>query len=45
MQILNPVELETRLNQITGTVCNGIFAKRPADILVLGCADGVKTYT
>ena len=45
MQILNPVELEAKLNQITGMVCNGIFAKRPADVLLLGCADGVKTYT
>jgi len=45
MQILNPVELESKLNQITGMVCNGIFAKRPADVLLLSGADGVKTYT
>jgi ribose 5-phosphate isomerase A len=45
MQILNPLDLEANLNQITGMVCNGIFAKRPADVLLLGSADGVKTYT
>ena len=45
MQILNPVELEAKLNQITGMVCNGIFAKRPADVLLLAGAEGVKTYT
>lgn len=41
----NPPELEEKLNQIDGLVCNGIFAKRPANVLLLGTADGVKTYT
>ncbi len=36
LQILNPVELETALNQITGVVTNGLFAKRGADVLLLG---------
>jgi ribose 5-phosphate isomerase A len=30
------------LNQIAGVVTNGIFARRPADLLLLGSADGVR---
>lgn len=36
LRISNPVELETTLNQITGIVTNGLFARRAADILLLG---------
>ncbi len=43
MKILNPVELETTLNQITGVVTNGLFARRGADILILGTESGVET--
>lgn len=43
LQILNPVELETALNQITGVVTNGLFAKRGADVLLLSSDDGVRT--
>lgn len=43
--ILNPVELEAQINQIVGVVTNGLFAARGADVLLLGTADGVKTYT
>jgi ribose 5-phosphate isomerase A len=43
LEILNPVELEQRINQITGVVTNGLFAMRPADVLLLGTAAGVKT--
>jgi len=43
MSILKPAELETALNQITGVVTNGLFARRGADVLLLGTADGVKT--
>ena len=42
--ITNPAELETTLNQITGVVTNGLFARRGADVLLLGAADGVKKY-
>jgi len=42
LQILEPVKLETQLNQITGVVCNGLFAQRPADILLLGTDSGVR---
>ncbi len=36
-------ELEERINNITGVVTNGLFALRPADILLLGAEEGVKT--
>ena len=45
LQIMNPVELESEINQITGVVTNGLFARRPADVLLLGTAEGVKTLT
>ena len=43
LEILNPVEMENRINQIPGVVTNGLFAIRPADVLILGGADGVRT--
>ena len=43
MKIMNPVELETQINQITGVVTNGLFARRAADVLLLGTGDGVRT--
>ncbi|ALP51959.1 ribose 5-phosphate isomerase [Candidatus Tenderia electrophaga] len=45
LKIMNPVEMEQTLNNIVGVVTNGLFAKRPADVLLLGTADGVKTIT
>jgi len=45
LQILEPVKLEMQLNQITGVVCNGLFAQRPADVLLLGTDSGVKVMT
>ena len=42
MQITNPRELEEQLNAIVGVVCNGLFAARPADILLLGGKNGVQ---
>ena len=43
MQITNPVELESQINAIVGVVTNGLFAARPADLLLLGTSEGVKT--
>ncbi len=43
LAITDPVELEGEINQITGVVTNGIFARRPADVLLLGSAAGVET--
>jgi ribose 5-phosphate isomerase A len=45
LQIMNPVELEARINAIVGVVTNGLFAARPADVLLLGAVDGVKTLS
>ena len=45
LEILNPVELETTLNQITGVVTNGLFARRGADVLLLGTENGVQTLS
>jgi len=43
LSILNPVELEAAVNGITGVVTNGLFARRGADVLLLGTKSGVKT--
>jgi len=43
LQILDPVKLESEINQITGVVCNGLFARRPADVLLVGTDAGVRT--
>jgi ribose 5-phosphate isomerase A len=45
LSILNPVELETAINNVTGVVTNGLFARRGADVLLLGTQSGVKTMT
>lgn len=42
LKIMEPTELETTLNQIVGVVTNGLFACRPADVLLLGSDEGVK---
>jgi len=43
LQIMNPVELESTLDHIAGIVTNGLFARRAADVLLLGTAEGIKT--
>jgi ribose 5-phosphate isomerase A len=43
LAIEDPVALERELNQITGIVTVGLFAARPADVLLVGTADGVET--
>jgi len=45
LQILNPVELETTINHLAGVVTNGLFARRGADVLLLGTTTGVQTIT
>ena len=42
LKILNPAELEMDLNHITGIVTNGLFAKRGANMLILGTNNGVR---
>ena len=45
LQIVDPEDLETRINQIVGVVTNGLFACRPADVCLLGTSTGVQTHT
>ena len=44
LKIDDPVAMENKINQIVGVVTNGLFAARPANVLLLATADGVKTY-
>lgn len=45
LNIVKPMELEQQLNNIAGVVTNGLFARRPADILLLANEQGVQTLT
>ncbi|MEN9478196.1 MAG: hypothetical protein RLZZ300_2337 [Pseudomonadota bacterium] len=45
LSITDPKGLEAQINQITGVVTNGLFAVRPANLLLLGTADGVRRIT
>ena len=42
MHINNPLEMETRLNQIPGVITVGLFAHRPADILLIANDSGIR---
>jgi ribose 5-phosphate isomerase A len=42
LKIANPLELETRLNDIPGIVTVGLFAHRPADVLLVGETNGIR---
>ncbi len=41
--IPQPLATEERINAITGVVTNGLFALRPADVMLLGTPSGVET--
>jgi ribose 5-phosphate isomerase A len=43
LRILNPADLETKINNIAGTVTNGLFARRGADVILVGTDKGVQT--
>ena len=43
LSIADPVGLEAAIDQIVGVVTNGLFARRGADVLLLGTAGGVRT--
>lgn len=43
LHILDPVRIEDAINQIPGVVTVGLFARRPADVLIVGGDDGVRT--
>ena len=42
LEIMKPMKLETEINNIVGVVTVGLFARRPADVLILGSEDGAK---
>ena len=42
LAITDPLKLEQQINNIVGVVCNGIFAHRPADMVLVGSADGTQ---
>ncbi len=42
LNILDPVQLEATLNNIPGVLCNGLFAKRHADRIVIASEDGIQ---
>ena len=44
LKIINPVQLEEQLNNIPGVVTNGIFARHPADVLLLGTETGLHRF-
>lgn|SRR5690554_3429396 len=43
LSIVDPRGLESEINQITGVVTNGLFARRPADLLLLAAPEGVRS--
>lgn len=43
LQLTDPVKVETAINQIAGVVTVGLFARRPADVILIAGDDGVKT--
>lgn len=43
LDIMEPIKLEKTLNDIVGVVTNGLFAMRPADVLLLGSENGTQT--
>lgn len=45
LKITDPVALESEINQIVGVVANGLFARRGADVVLLGGPGGVRTLS
>jgi ribose 5-phosphate isomerase A len=43
IRILNPTELEGQINHLVGVVTNGLFARRGADVILIGTDTGVRT--
>lgn len=44
LDIIDPIALEDAINAIAGVVTVGLFARRSADVALIGTADGVKTF-
>lgn len=45
LEIMEPIKLERAINDLPGVVTNGLFAMRPADVLLVGGDQGVETVT
>jgi ribose 5-phosphate isomerase A len=45
LRIVDPVAMESTINEIAGVVTVGLFAKRPADLLIVGSESGAQTIT
>jgi ribose 5-phosphate isomerase A len=45
LEIMEPIKMERRINDMAGVVTVGLFALRPADVLILGTPEGAKTLT
>jgi ribose 5-phosphate isomerase A len=44
LRITEPVALENAINQIVGVVTVGLFAARPADLVILGSSSGIRRF-
>lgn len=44
LEVMEPAKFEQELNNITGVVTNGLFARRPADIVLVGSKEGVTSF-
>jgi ribose 5-phosphate isomerase A len=44
LNLLDPTDVESRIDHIAGTVSNGLFARRPADVLLLGTDKGITRF-
>ena len=45
LSIVDPAQLEANINNIVGVVTDGLFARRGADVILLGAPDGVRTLS
>ncbi|MHC8441292.1 MAG: ribose-5-phosphate isomerase RpiA [Candidatus Eutrophobiaceae bacterium] len=45
LKIQKPMDLERQINDIPGVVCNGLFALRPADLLLVATNNGIETLS
>jgi ribose 5-phosphate isomerase A len=44
MDLVDPVSMEQKINDLAGVVCNGLFALRPADVVLMATAHGVERF-
>lgn len=44
MDLVDPVKMEKNLNNLPGVVTNGLWALRPADVVLMATGSGVKTF-